>query len=87
MVVAGLYVIQPWELKLLEILTIKGVLGVSICILLLIIFVISFLAICVVAVKALNPTSKTCAFNTKVTTHGFNFSLKTNEKSTPSDQE
>jgi hypothetical protein len=49
--------------------------------------IISFLIVCFVAVKALNPYSKTCKINTKFTTHGFNFSFETNEKSTPSDQE
>lgn len=51
------------------------------------VFLFAFLTICVVAVIALNPISKTCKFDTSFSVNGFNFTFETNEKSTPSDQE
>jgi hypothetical protein len=46
-----------------------------------------FITICIIAVIALNPKSKACIINTKCTAEGFNLTFKTNEKSTPSNQE
>lgn len=47
---------------------------------------LGFITICLVAVIALSPFSKTCKFDTKFNTTGFNFTFETNEKGTPSDE-
>ncbi|NRU52575.1 hypothetical protein [Clostridium beijerinckii] len=68
--------------RVVEIQTNKGVLGMSIYTMLL----LGFITICLVAVIALSPFSKTCKFDTKFNTTGFNFTFETNEKGTPSDE-
>ena len=67
--------------RVVEILSNKGVLGMSISSM----FFFAFIILCTVIIIALSPRSKACKFDTKFNFKGFDFKFETNEKSTPSD--